>query len=115
MVKVIWTKRAFGQLGRAIKFIKEEQGSTYAEIVLNKILEKSRYLENFPQIGQVEPLLKHKKSEYRYIIVWSYKTIYRVDKEEVVISRVFHTSIIQKDYEEFKSGGQKYPTRAYEQ
>jgi plasmid stabilization system protein ParE len=92
MVKVIWTKRAFSQLERAIKFIKEEQGSTYAEIVLNKILEKSRHLENFPQMGQFEPLLKHKKSEYRYLVVWSYKIIYRVEKDRVVISRVFHTS-----------------------
>ena len=92
MVKVIWTKRAFNQLERAMKYIKEEQGTTYAEIVLNKTLEKTRLLEKSPKIGQAEPLLKHKKSEYRYIIVWSYKIIYRLDKDKVVISRVFHTS-----------------------
>ena len=92
MVKVIWTKRAFKQLERAIKYIKEEQGVSYAQIVLNKTLEKTRLLGNSPKIGQVEPLLKHKKSEYRYIIVWSYKIIYRFEKDKVVISRVFHTS-----------------------
>ena len=92
MVKVIWTKRAFSQLERAIKYIKEEQGVSYAHIVLTKTLEKTRLLEVTPKIGQSEPLLKHKKSEYRYIIVWSYKIIYRVEKDKVVISRVFHTS-----------------------
>lgn len=92
MVKVIWTKRAFSQLERAIKYIKEEQGVSYAQIVLTKTLEKTRLLEVTPKIGQSEPLLKHKKSEYRYIIVWSYKIIYRVEKDKVVISRVFHTS-----------------------
>jgi plasmid stabilization system protein ParE len=92
MVKIIWTKKAFTQLERAIKYIKEEQGHSYAEIVLNKTLEKTRLLETNPLIGQVEPLLKHKKSEYRYLVVWSYKIIYRVDKDKIIISRVFHTS-----------------------
>ena len=92
MVKIIWTKKAFTQLERAIKYIKEEQGHSYAEIELNKTLEKTRLLETNPLIGQVEPLLKHKKSEYRYLVVWSYKIIYRVDKEKIIISRVFHTS-----------------------
>jgi len=92
MVKLIWTKRAFSQLERAIKYIREEQGLAYAEIVLNKTLEKTRLLENSPLIGQIEPLLKHKKSEYRYLIVWSYKIIYRIDQNKIVVSRVFHTS-----------------------
>ncbi len=92
MVKVIWTRKTLIQLERAIKYIRAEQGATYAEIVLNKTLEKTRLLEKNPKIGQVEPLLKHKKSEYRYIIVWSYKIIYRIEKGKVVISRVFHTS-----------------------
>jgi plasmid stabilization system protein ParE len=92
MVKVIWTKKAFNQLERAIKYIKEEQGATYAQIVLNKVLDKTRILENNANIGQIEPLLLHKKSKYRYLIVWSYKIIYRVDKNKVIVSRVFHTS-----------------------
>lgn len=35
MVEVIWTKKAFGQLERAVKYIRKEQGIGYAEIVLN--------------------------------------------------------------------------------
>ena len=92
MAKIIWTQKAYAQLERAIKYIKEEQGHSYAEIVLNKTIEKTRLLEKNPLIGQVEPLLKHKKSEYRYLVVWSYKVIYRVEKDKIVISRVFHTS-----------------------
>ncbi|MEX0813289.1 MAG: type II toxin-antitoxin system RelE/ParE family toxin [Chitinophagales bacterium] len=92
MAKVIWTKKAFGQLERAIKYIKEEQGRSYAEIVLNKILTTTETLEHSTKAGTVEPLLKHKKSEYRFLVVWSYKIIYRLGKDKVVISRVFHTS-----------------------
>jgi plasmid stabilization system protein ParE len=46
MVKVIWTKKAFGQLERAIKYIREEQGLTYAETVLNKMLQTTELLEH---------------------------------------------------------------------
>ena len=92
MAKIIWTQKAYSQLERAIKYIKKEQGHSYAEIVLNKTIEKTRLLEKNPLIGQVEPLLKHKKSEYRYLVVWSYKVIYRVEKDKIVISRVFNTS-----------------------
>lgn len=92
MAEVIWTKLAVGQLERAVKFIKVERGTSYAQIVLDKILESTRNLERFPQMGTVEPLLKHKKSEYRYLVVWSNKIIYRVGENKVVVSRVFHTS-----------------------
>ncbi|MEQ9051573.1 MAG: type II toxin-antitoxin system RelE/ParE family toxin [Marinoscillum sp.] len=92
MAKIIWTKRAFGQLERNIKYIKEEQGISYAEVVLNKILFSTAQLQGTPKMGKVEPLLEHKKSEYRFLIVWSYKIIYRVATDRVVISRIFHTS-----------------------
>ena len=92
MVKVIWTKRAFGQLERAIKYIKEEQCIYYAKIVVDKVLSSTELLGSTPNMGKIEPLLKHKKSEYRFIIVWSYKIIYRVASDRVVIARVFHTS-----------------------
>lgn len=37
MAEVVWTKKAFGQLERAIRYILEEQGTSYAEIVLKQI------------------------------------------------------------------------------
>lgn len=92
MVEVIWTKLATNQLERAVKYIQSEQGTFYAKLVLNKILESTGELETFPKRGQVENLLKHKKSEYRYLVAWNYKIIYRVGVNKVVVSRVFHTS-----------------------
>lgn len=92
MVEVIWTKKALNQLERAVKYIREEQGISYAKIVLEKVLNATELLENTPEIGTLEPLLLHKKSEYRFLVVWCYKIIYRRAKNKVVISRVFHTS-----------------------
>ncbi len=92
MVEIIWTKLATEQLERAVKYIQAEQGTFYAKLVLNKILESVIKLDNYPKRGQIEPLLKHKKNEYRYLIAWSYKIIYRVGTNKIIISRVFHTS-----------------------
>lgn len=92
MVEVIWTKKANSQFERAIKYIRKEQGYHYAKIVLTKVLETTKLLKSSPEMGTIELLLKHKKSEYRFVVIWSYKIIYRIAKERVVISRVFHTS-----------------------
>ena len=51
-------------------------------------------------MGQLEPLLEFKKFNYRYLVVWSYKIVYRESKNRVIISRVFHTS---QDPEKLKS------------
>lgn len=92
MVEVIWTKKAFGQFERAIKYIREEQGIYYAKIVRKKVLESTSILNYSPNIGTIEPLLAHKKSTYRFLVVWSYKIIYRTTSNKVIISRFFHTS-----------------------
>jgi toxin ParE1/3/4 len=92
MVKIIWTKRAFQQFERVVHYIKEEQGLYYASIVHSKIIESITNLQAHPLIGTREPALLHKKSEYRFLIVWSYKIIYKFDASKIVISRIFHTS-----------------------
>jgi toxin ParE1/3/4 len=100
MVEIIWTKLAANQLERAVKYIQVEQGTFYAGLVLDKVLNAVANLETHPKRGQIEPLLKHKKSEYRYLVAWSYKIIYRVTTNKIIISRVFHTS--QKPSKIFK-------------
>lgn len=70
MAKVIWSKRASGQLEHNIKYIKDEQGISYAETVLSKILSPTTLLGKTPKMGRIEPLLAYKKTEYRFIFVW---------------------------------------------
>jgi toxin ParE1/3/4 len=70
MVKIIWTNGAFAQLERAINYIKEERGVSYASIVLDKIIQSTSLLSDHPQLGSSEPLLKHKKSEYRFLVAF---------------------------------------------
>lgn len=53
MAQIIWTEKAFGQLEMAIKYIRKEQGLSYAEIVLNKILDKQNCLNLLLKWGQL--------------------------------------------------------------
>jgi toxin ParE1/3/4 len=92
MAEVIWAKRAVNQLERAVRYVAEERGNTYAKIVLERILNAAELLGQQPQLGFIEPLLVHRKYEYRSIVVWSYKIIYRCSSKHIIISRVFHTS-----------------------
>ena len=74
--------------------LKENQGKYYSEIVLNGILQQIEILETFPETGTIEPLLKYKKFEYRFLVKWNYKIIYRIfqDTKTVYILRIFHTA-----------------------
>lgn len=92
MAEVIWTKRAFQQFERAVKYIAEEHGRQYAETVRQRIISDTSLLEKNTGLGFPEPLLEHKKFEYKSLVVWSYKVIYRIEKGNVIISRVFHMS-----------------------
>jgi hypothetical protein len=49
-------------LEKAITYVRDERGLTYASIVLERILLLTKNLETHSSIGQVEPSLKHKKS-----------------------------------------------------
>ena len=92
MVKVVWTKTALDQFEKIIKYLENERGKTVAKVVGSRIIERAGQLEQFPNSGTIEPLLLHKRSEYRFLVVWSYKIIYRSTHKRVVISRIFHTS-----------------------
>lgn len=92
MGKIVWTKTALDQLERIVKYISEERGNSYAKTVGTRIVERTEELEEFPELGPKEPLLQHKKSEYRYLVAWSYKIIYRLSKDRITISRIFHTA-----------------------
>jgi toxin ParE1/3/4 len=90
MAEVVWSRLAEEQLRRAVRYIAIEQGTVYAEVVLAKILEAVDVVEVHPKAGQIELLLRHKKGEYRYVVAWSFKIVYRLSRKRVVISRVFH-------------------------
>ena len=93
MREVRWSKRATEQLHHAIEYISIELSPIRAKIVLTKILRTTSLLSNNPRMGAKEPLLDFRNKEYRFLIAWSYKIIYKVTaNDDILIMRVFHSS-----------------------
>lgn len=93
MGQIKWSKKAVSQLHLTISYIAKEQSNVYAEVVVSRIFSSIDLLVNNPRMGSKEPLLEYRNKEYRYLVVWSYKIIYKVHENgNVLIARIFHTS-----------------------
>lgn len=60
--------------------------------ITRAILEKSKQLEQYPELGQEEPHLKHLGRGHRHLLVDSlYKIIYLIAKPIIFITDIFDT------------------------
>ena len=60
----------------------------YAKIVVKKIVKLTRQLARFPQSGREVP--EFQDPSLRELFAYSYRIIYKVEKEEVIIASVIH-------------------------
>jgi addiction module RelE/StbE family toxin len=87
--EIVWTNPAKKDLQDIYNYLAEFSENA-AFRVITKILEKTEVLKGgFPEIGQQEPLLSHKRDVYRYLVEGNYKIIYRVKGNRVIIDTVF--------------------------
>jgi toxin ParE1/3/4 len=61
---------------------------TYAAAVVEKILDVTRNLQNFPLLGRIVPESNEESIRERF--VYSYRLIYQVQQETVTIIAVVH-------------------------
>ena len=99
--EVIWTEPAKSSLRGVFDFL-AEVSELMALRITKKILKKSHTLEDgYVQIGQIEPLLKSRKKDYRYMLEGNYKIIYNEQDGNIVIHLVFDT---RQDTKKLKRG-----------
>ncbi|MFV8372878.1 type II toxin-antitoxin system RelE/ParE family toxin [Flavobacterium sp. LB2P74] len=87
-MKVLWSKKASNELEAIYKYIKKESPQN-SVLVFNKIYDLANSLSNFPYKFPIEPIINIEK--VRFAAIWSFKIIYSVEKESIVILRVFNT------------------------
>ncbi len=75
VAQVIWTSEAIFDLEVIYDFLAEKSPSA-AERITNRILERTRQLEEFPESGAIQEKIVLEK-EYRYLVEGNYKIIYR--------------------------------------
>jgi toxin ParE1/3/4 len=87
-MKVLWSKKASNELEAIYNYIKKGSPQN-AILVFNGIYDLANSLPNFPYKFPVEPIINIEK--VRFAAIWSFKIIYSVEKESVVVLRIFNT------------------------
>jgi plasmid stabilization system protein ParE len=87
-MKVLWSKKASNELEAIYNYIKKGSPQN-AILVFNGIYDLANSLPNFPYKFPVEAIINIEK--VRFVAIWSFKIIYSVEKDSVVILRIFNT------------------------
>lgn len=90
--KVIWSDDAKAALRSVYNYIKKRESVEQARKVRDEIRDLGKSLGFMPHKYTEDPFLKEEPGDNRFKVIWSYKIVYEVTKEEVVILDVFHTS-----------------------
>ncbi|HTW56954.1 MAG TPA: type II toxin-antitoxin system RelE/ParE family toxin [Terriglobales bacterium] len=85
--RVAWSKRALHDLEAIAEYIAADS-QTYAGIVVKKVVSQTKMLARFPRAGRKVP--EFDDENVRELMVYSYRIIYRLEDDEVVIAAVIH-------------------------
>jgi len=88
-VRIDWAEPAVSDLQDIHEYIKKDS-ELYADIIVEKILGAIDNLNNFPFMGRIVP--EARKKNIREIIFQTYRIIYRLDRERVLILAIVHCS-----------------------
>jgi len=90
--KVIWDDQAKASLRRIFNYIKNKESVEQSINVRNKIRNLAKSLGFMPHKYVEDPFLKDESGDIRFKAIWSYKIVYEITSDTVIILDVFHTS-----------------------
>jgi toxin ParE1/3/4 len=85
--RVVWSSRALADVESIAAYIASDSPA-YAKIVVKKIVKLTRQLARFPQSGREVP--EFQDSSIRELLAYSYRIIYKVETEQIIIASVIH-------------------------
>jgi len=85
--RIVWSSRAAQDLDSITDYIAADSPA-YAGVVLKNIVNQTRILARFPQAGRKVP--EFDDENIRELVVYSYRIIYRLRQDEVLIVAVIH-------------------------
>ena len=95
--KIEWSPEAVEDAEEIAAYIRKDS-PLYASQVVEELIAVSRRLTKFPHRGRNVPELK---STYRECFVYSYRLIYRVENDHVLIVAVIHGKRLLESVERF--------------
>jgi plasmid stabilization system protein ParE len=84
---IIWSLRTTEDIESIAAYIAQDS-EAYATTVIRKIIQKTRLLAEFPHIGRIVP--EFDVESIREIFAYSYRIIYKVRSEDIVVAAVIH-------------------------
>lgn len=93
-----WSPEALEDLELIAEYI-ERDSAFYARAVVTKLVDMARALGEFPELGRVVPELGEANIRERF--VYSYRLIYRVEAERILILAVIHGRRLLENTERF--------------
>ena len=85
--RVDWSPEAVEDLESIAEYISRDS-EFYARAIVTKIVDLSRGLNKFPLRGRVVPELDNENIRERFVS--SYRVIYRIEKERILIVAIIH-------------------------
>jgi toxin ParE1/3/4 len=85
--RVVWSARALADVESVAAYIASDSPA-FAKVVVKKMLKLTRQLARFPQSGREVP--EFQDQSLRELLAYSYRIIYKVEKEEIIIASVIH-------------------------
>jgi plasmid stabilization system protein ParE len=85
--RVVWSRRALQDLEAIAEYIAEDSPA-YAAVVVKNIVHQTRLLSQFPRSGRKVP--EFDDENIREVLAYSYRIIYRLQEDEVLIAAVIH-------------------------
>ena len=89
--KIIWSYKSRESLNYIYEYIKIDSFQN-AKKVKRKIIEIVSDLLIFPEKYSREHFLDKSKGNFRFAVIWSYKIIYEITENEIIILDIFHTA-----------------------
>ena len=86
-MKVYWTDTAVQHLLAVYEYIGQDT-PIYAQRVIDRIIQRSEQIMDFPQSGRMVP--EYEEKDVREIIEKPYRIIYRIRSDQVDILAVVH-------------------------
>ncbi|HEC42486.1 MAG TPA: type II toxin-antitoxin system RelE/ParE family toxin [Bacteroides sp.] len=90
--KVVWQDEARASLRKIYNYIKKRESKEQATRVRSEIKKQGDSLGFMPRKYTRDPFLEKYRRDIRFKAIWSYKLVYEVTEEAVVILDVIHTS-----------------------
>ena len=85
--RIVWARHALQDLEAIASYIAQDSPA-YAKTVVRSIVNQTKTLASFPRAGRKVP--EFDDEDIREVFAYSYRIIYRLHQDEILIAAVIH-------------------------